>query len=212
MFAILGDITFQAIGSPESIETTSGSTFAEHKTVESTPKLQWIGEELDELALEIMLHVNYSNPAADIAALQAARTAHQAMALVYASGYHAGYFVITKLSKSLVQAAADGSIIAIKLKLALKQWVLDIELDPAAPPQPDFTPPGMIVGALAPGQSVAGVVAANGTVTFPAPQAGTSAVLNNPAEPGAPAEGADPSLVPSATITRMDPSVGAVLA
>ncbi len=211
MYALLGDITFEALASPETNESSSGATFAEHKTVESTPKLQWIGDELDELTLEILLHVNISDPASDLAALQAALRAHQAMALVFGSGFHAGYFVLTKITKSLKQQAADGSIIAMTLKLALKQWVQSIEIDPNAPPVPAFTPPGVIVGSLLPGQSVADVVAADGSVTFPATSKGVSTVVNNPSAPGAPAPGADPNMVDVATITRMDPSVGGVL-
>ncbi len=207
MFAVLGDITFEVLRSPESFESVSASSYAEHKTVESTPKLQWVGDELETLALEIQLHVNFANPAADLAALEAARKAHRAMALVFGSGYHAGYFVITKIAKSLQQLAADGSLIAIKLKLELKEWALSVEVDPTAPPQPDFTPPGVIIGSLQPGESVAGVVGPTGTVTLPSGQAGVSPLVNNPAAPGAPAPGADPDLVPLTTITRADPSV-----
>lgn len=211
MFCVLGNITFQALGSPEVLDSSSASSYAEHKTVESMPRLQWVGEELEELSLDIMLHVSFSNPAADLAQLQAARKAHQAMALVFGNGYHAGYFVITKLSKSPKQLAADGSIIAIELKLQLKQWAQSIEVDPTAPPQPASTPPGMIVGNLKPGQQVAGAVnPVTGVVTFPATQAGVSAAVISPQE-AAVLGGADPNAVPTAAITRMDPSVGAVL-
>lgn len=207
-FAVLGNITFEAISSPESIQASHAWKFAEHPTVESTPKLQFIGNELKEISLEILLHVSFASPASDTAALEAAAEAHQAMALIFGNGDHWGYYVITKLTKNPVKLAADGSIIAITLKLELKQWVKSDAL--AQLPSPESAP-GMIVGALAPGQSVAGVVAADGTVSFPAPQAGTSAIVSNPAASGAPEEGDDPDLVPTTTAARMDPSAGALL-
>jgi len=211
MFALLGDITLEAVASPETIESARGWDFAEQKTVESTPKLQWIGNELEDITLDFVSHVSFADPAADVATLEAAGDAHRALALVFGNGEHWGYFVITKLSKSPKQLAADGSTIAIALKLTLKQWERSVEIDPNAPPKPAVTPPGVIVGTLAPGQSVAGVVAADGTVTFPSASKGVSTIVNNPAAPGAPLPGADPNMVLVATITRMDPSVGAVL-
>jgi len=206
-FAQLGNIVFEAISSPESIVASRAWNFAEHKTVESTPKLQFIGNELAQISLEILLHVSFTTPASDVAALESAAGAHQAMALVFGNGDNWGYYVITRLAKTMVKLAADGSIIAITLKLDLKQWVKSVGI----PPAPESSP-GIIVGALAPGQSVAGVVAADGTVTFPAPQAGTSAIVSNSSPAGAPEPAANPDLVSTVAAARMDPSVGVLLA
>lgn len=208
-FAVLGNIIFQPLNSPQSFESSRGWDFAEHKTIESAPKLQWIGEALEEVSLDILLHVLVNNPAVDRATLYAAAGAHRALALVWGNGQHRGYYVITSIAESASKLGGDGSIISLTLKLKLKQWARSIEIDPNAPPQPAAPPPGIIIGATAPGQSVAGVVAADGTVTFPSAQAGTSAVVNNPASSIPPSGNFD--LASNAVITRMDPAAGAVL-
>jgi phage protein U len=207
LFAVLGPILFQAVGSPESLESSRGWNYAEHKTVESTPLLQWIGDELEMINLEILLHVQYSQPFTDRAALIAAAEAHQAMPLVFGNGTHRGWFVITKIAETAHQLADDGSPIAITLKLELKQWAQNVEIDPAAPPLPATPPPALIVGPLAPGESVAGVVAATGLVTFTGTNAGVSAVTNQPSGTGI-AVTTDPFSVPLQQVVRADPSVG----
>ncbi len=207
LFCVLGNITFQALGSPQSIESSLGWRYAEHKTVESTPKLQWVGAELGELSLDILLHTLFANPATDRAALYAAAQAHQAMALVFGNGDHRGYFVIEKISESAQKLADDGSFISITLKLSLKQWARSIEIDPNAPPQPATPPPAIIVGPLAPGQNVAGTVNATGT----AGAGGVSALAITPEPIAPPSESFDPLLVPTSEVCRMDPNVGGIL-
>src|ERR1700728_4076219 len=129
-FAILGTVLFQAISSPETFESKRGWTFAEHKTVESTPLLQWTGNELEEISLDISLHVAFANPTADLAALVAAGKSHSALPLVFGNGTHRGWFVITKLTETAKKLADDGTIIAVGVKLELKQWVRSVEIDP----------------------------------------------------------------------------------
>jgi phage protein U len=155
LFATLGDITFQAVASPETISSTRGWNFAEHKTIESAPKLQYTGDELETLQLEMLLHVSFSSPATEIAELEAAAAAHRALALVFANGDHRGYFVITRLARKTIKLADDGSIIAASLTLQLKAYARI--LDPSAPPVPDFAPAALTSGSTP--QSPAGTSA-----------------------------------------------------
>lgn len=181
IFAVLGPITFQALGSPEAIESSRGWNFAEHKTVESTPVLQWIGDELEQLTLDILLHVSINQPAADLAALLAAAESHQALALVFGNGEHRGWFVITKISESAKKLADDGSLVALALKLTLKEWARTVEADPNTAPRPASPPPALL--------------------DSPPP----SAILYTPATPPSLLV---PDMVDPRAITRSDPAVG----
>jgi len=141
MWAVLGEILFSFLDSPRSLEAELGYHFAEHKVVESYPVLQWIAPELQTLTIDILLHTSFAKPTARLAEFEAAALDHQARALVYGNGIHAGYFVIQKISKTYIQTADDGSIIALGLKLSLKQQVKSF--DPSAPPQPAAPPPAV---------------------------------------------------------------------
>lgn len=186
MFAVLGTIEFDALGSPEGIQRDRAMTFAEHKVVEGTPRLQQIGAGLDRLELDLLFHVSFTTPRAQRDALYAALDAARALALVWGNGEHWGYYVIESASETQRWLATDGNPIALAMRVQLKTWALDSEFDPLAPPTP-ATPPLALVklGELAPGQSVAGTVLTNPEtgaqiVVFAKPITGASALVNNP--------------------------------
>jgi phage protein U len=211
LFAVLGPISFQALGSPESFESKRAWQYAEHKVVEAVPVLQFTAPALEEISLEVMLHVNYAQPLSDLQALMAAASAHQALPLVFGSGVHRGWFVITALAETARQLADDGSLIAVSVKMELKEYARIAATDATAPPQPAAPPPGLIVGALAPGQVVAGTILIDGTVTYPPAQAGMTAVMNAAAAAGASLPNPNPATVPPTTIWRWDSSVRSLL-
>jgi len=49
LFAALGDIQFEVVGSPEAYESAGAYDFAEQKVLESKPQLQWVGDDLERL-------------------------------------------------------------------------------------------------------------------------------------------------------------------
>ena len=69
MFAVLGDIQFEVVGSPEAYESAGAYDFAEQKVVESKPQLQWVGDDLERLKFELIWHASFTNPAAAAGAL-----------------------------------------------------------------------------------------------------------------------------------------------
>jgi len=212
LFATLGNITFQTTIAPESFESTRAYDYAEHKVVESQPLLQRTSDALEEISLDLMFHVSFTRPLAMLSLIVAAAEAHQAMPLIFGNGVHRGYFVITRLVETTRQMADDGSLICVALKADLKEYARDIEIDPNAPPIPPAPPPGVIVGPLTPGQSVAGVVNASGgaSLNFPSANAGTSAVTSNSQPTGATSP-LNPGEVPVASIWRFDSSTGGLL-
>jgi phage protein U len=186
MFAALGEITFQVIDSPESMEIARSYQYAEHKVVEDLPRLQWLAGNLDEITMELGFQSAWTNPEASLDALIAAGEDHNARHLVLGNGRDLGWFVIEKMVETSRQLAADGGIIAVTVKLTLKEWVFDVEIDPLAPPVP-ATPP-------------LGILPASGTSPVPA-NAGSTA-LTAPAIPAIAAVGS-PDNVPTAQIVRV---------
>src|ERR1700749_1556885 len=97
MFATLGAVTFELLGSPYAYEASYRWTYAEHEVVEARPLLQWISEELQIISIDLRFHASFTDPAAQLDSLLATARAHSAQALVLGNGEHQGYFVITAL-------------------------------------------------------------------------------------------------------------------
>jgi len=76
LFAVLGEIPFQVVGSPEGYESRRGYDFAEHRVIESKPRLQWLGNDLERLKFELRLHSSFTDPAAKLALLRSTAAAH----------------------------------------------------------------------------------------------------------------------------------------
>ncbi len=144
MFAVLGEIPFEVVGSPEGFESRRAYDFAEHRVVESKPRLQWLGNDLERLKFELRLHSSFTDPAAKLALLRSTAAAHLALPLVFGNGGFRGFFVIESISMRSQQLSARGVPIAITAALALKEWAVESELSSGAPPIPDFVPLGII--------------------------------------------------------------------
>lgn len=123
MFAQLGDIRFELVNSFEGLEGRTSYTFAEHQVVEGKPLLQYIGDNLDELTIQFRFHVVYSDPEAEFRRLIDAANLHQALPFVFGNGLYKGRFVITEISDTIENTAADGTVIAMGAKASLKEWV-----------------------------------------------------------------------------------------
>jgi phage protein U len=213
MFALLGEIPFEVIGSPETLESLRTYEYAEHKVVEGRPRLQWVADGLEMITLQMLFHASFTNPALQLGLLQAAAADHGASPLLFGNGVHRGYFIVISFETASKQLSQAGDPIAILARVNLKEWPLGAELDPSAPPRPTTPPLGIVIAQ--PG-------AATGTIPYSAPQAitstvtppsavylppalaapGVSPILNNPALAGTTSPALLPNDVPTGWIVR----------
>ena len=200
MFAVLGEISFEVLGSPESLIEARDYHYAEHQVVEARPLLQWISSGLATLTLELLLHVSFVDPVATLAALEAAAADHTPRPLVFGNGTHRGYFVVTAISTVARQMSDEGDPIALVVRIKLREWVQDAELDPNAPPVPAFTPLGLITPAPGLATPTSADALAPALDFFPTP--GLSALAFNPAPTGRPAPALSPGDISPDTIVR----------
>ncbi len=128
MFAALGEIQFEVVGSPEGYESAGAYDFAEQRVIESKPRLQWVGDDLERLKFELMWHSSFTNPAVQLALLRATAAQHLALPLVFGNGGFRGFFVIESIKMKSQQLSAGGAPIAIRIALALKEWIADSQL------------------------------------------------------------------------------------
>jgi phage protein U len=144
MFALLGEIFFEVLTSPEAFRSTSGYTYAVHKVVEAAPRLQWLANDLQKILLEVGFHVSFTDPATQMNMLYAVAQNHHANPLVFGNGVFRGYFVIDSIQETFQQLAGDGSYIAVSARVELREWVPGADFDPQAPARPTTPPLGIL--------------------------------------------------------------------
>lgn len=142
MFALLGDIAFQVIGSPETLSDSRRYDYAEHRVVQDRPRLQWLADDLVTIRLEMLLHRSFTEPAASLLVLRQAASTHAALPLVFGNGDFRGYFVITRIDTLSRQLSGSGDLFAITVRVSLCES--PVEFDPAAPAIPPFLPIAII--------------------------------------------------------------------
>jgi phage protein U len=141
MFALLGDVQFDLITYFDGFESQFGADYAEHALIEGKPRLQFIGDKLDEIRIQLAFHLHYCDPEAELAKLKDALAAHQAMALVLGNGDYKGWFVLTDVQATSKHTDKAGTLIALDASITLREFVGD-KKNPLQPPavQPKLPP------------------------------------------------------------------------
>ena len=213
MFAAFGEIVFELLGSPDSLESVRRWHYAEHRVIEDVPRLQWVGDDLETINITILFHSSYTDPAAESAALLAAASDHGARALIFGNGDHRGYFVVSSMRTIYRHMAADGTPIAIAVQAELKESPLADAVNSGALLRPSFTPIGIVTAAAGTPVGPIPYSGPSGITSTPAAPAvayspptlagpGVSPILNNPPAAGASAVNILPFDVPATTIVR----------
>ena len=100
MYALLGDIQFDLITYFDSFEADFGTDYAEHAVIDGKPRLQYMGDRLDEIRIELSFHASFCHPETELARLKNAVSSHEAMALVLGNGDYKGWFVLTDVQST----------------------------------------------------------------------------------------------------------------
>lgn len=125
MYAQLGEILFQTQISPENISHEISVNFAEHAKIEGKPRLQAIGDNLDEIKMTIKFHIAFCDPSEEFAALLNYQQDLEVLPFILGTGEVIGNFVIVSLSKKIIQMATDGNIMDMDIDISLREYVTD---------------------------------------------------------------------------------------
>lgn len=132
MYALLGDIQFNQVTAFDGLELQTGSDYAEHALIGRKPRLQVVGEKLDEMRWALVYHANYCDPEFEIGRLVLARRAHAPMPFIQGNGDYRGTFVITELSTVARHTDKLGTLISVEVSMTLREYTGD----PAKPLAP----------------------------------------------------------------------------
>ena len=124
-YAWLGDIQLDLITYFDGLNSTSKVTYAEHAVIEGKPRLQYIGEALDEIIIKISLHTDFCNPEEELKKIKKAMKKYEPLDFIFANGAYHGKYVIEEITSTVIQTFEDGKIHAIEATLKLKEWVQD---------------------------------------------------------------------------------------
>lgn len=175
MYALLGDIQFDLITYFDGMQVQFGADYAEHALIEGKPRLQFIGEKLDEFRIDLCFHVFYCDPEAELIKLQAAKKSHMAMAFVLGNGDYKGWFVLTEVQATSRETDKAGTLLSLDASITLREYVGD-KLNPLPPPavRPKLAPAGAVSGLLS-ASPVSGLASVASTVRDGVRQAVTMA-------------------------------------
>lgn len=121
MYAVLGEIEFEPLTGFTSLEERLGADYAEHALIGRKPRLQFVGDKLDEVRGSLRFHHSFCDPGAELTRLEQEKNKHEPMALVMGNGDHRGHFVITELTIVGKQHSPTGQEMAVEAELTLKQ-------------------------------------------------------------------------------------------
>lgn len=160
--AYLGDIPLDLPTYMARFDVSVQADYAEHAKVGQKPRLQWVGDKLDEVQLDASLHAQFCTPELELAALRAAIRKHEALQLYFTNGHIVGWFVITAVEQRSQQLMRDGTVIVADVSISLREYTEDGKgtEEPAS---------GTPVAAMRVGAG-GGEVGPNGTVTEAAPE------------------------------------------
>lgn len=121
-WAILGDIEFDILNSPQSFSDRSGVVWSEHALIKGKSQLEYSGDELDEINLDIILHSQLVNTELQLTKLKEAKAKHKPLPFVLGDGFHKGYFVIVSIDTNHTRTTIGGTAQVATIQLLLKEY------------------------------------------------------------------------------------------
>ena len=125
MFCKLGDIEFELLKTPDGFDRDLSYKYSEHETIESKSKLQFTGEDLQRLNLNLYFNSQFCNPEEELETLQESASEYEALPLIFGNGKYLGRYVIESISESRTETDAEGTVLSLNVRVSLKEWIED---------------------------------------------------------------------------------------
>ncbi len=127
LFATLGSLKLELYVAPTSWSETAETALVEHKVAEGKPVLEWVGDELRKVDLDIALNEFYCDPPAVAKQLEDMRASRKAWPLIRGNGQPDGDWAIKTIKTKLERTDREGVPTSLVLTLALVE----------SPPRPE---------------------------------------------------------------------------
>jgi phage protein U len=128
LYSQIGNILFEPLYGFESFSRTDATSFAKHDLIGVKPRLQPVGNELEEISISIRFHARFKNPTQAILELKAAKDSYEVLPVLTGSGRFLGDYVITSMTETHNEAFADGELIDASVSLTLQEYAVPDKL------------------------------------------------------------------------------------
>lgn len=122
MYAQLGNIKFQGLVSPTSLEKSTEANYAQHEVIDGKARLQRVGDALDTITLEMMLHVAFCNPEVELKKFEDAKNEAEVLPYINAAGDFLGNYVIKSIIRNDQDQDKNGQIVQTELTIELLEF------------------------------------------------------------------------------------------
>lgn len=129
MFAVLGDVEFALITYMEGMELQAAADYAEHPLIGRKPRLQSVGERLDEYRLDMYFHAAYCNPELELRKLLDLVRSREARQFVLGNGVNKGWFLVVEAQAMSRQTDGAGNLITLEANMLLREYVEPVTLE-----------------------------------------------------------------------------------
>lgn len=113
-----GDSVFELTVSPRTIRRTNSYGFVQQETVIGKPRLQRVGDNLEQIEMQIRYHWETCNPQAEYNKLKSMAEAKISRALAL-SGSYLGQYVIESLEQAVLSMSGTGKLMCIDVNVKL---------------------------------------------------------------------------------------------
>lgn len=123
MYAQLGSIIFQGLIGFRSLDHQAEANLVELPLIDGKPLLQKVGDNLDKISFDVLFHVAFCDPEAQISALDNARRNGNVLPFILGNGRNLGDFVVRSTNTSQKQTDANGNIREATVSVELVEYV-----------------------------------------------------------------------------------------
>jgi phage protein U len=141
-FCLVGELRLWLNISPKDWTEKLGHDFAEHSILGDRPKLQSVGNKLDELQMEFQLHAALADIGKTWDTLKGYKEAATAVPVTMGDGQYLGTFVITEMTFKRTATFANGTTLAAALSITFREYVKSTALVTMKRPRSTTSGPG----------------------------------------------------------------------
>jgi phage protein U len=122
MYAQLGSIIFEGRKGFESFVSTKETNYAEHALIDGKPRLQKVGENLEQNTITVVLDASFCNPQSEFDALESSRRSAEVLPFIMGDGRFVGTFVIKGLTLTHARHSATGEMLQAEVSISLLEF------------------------------------------------------------------------------------------
>lgn len=128
VYAVLGEIQFQLVAYWSGYQSEQAVEYVEHPLVGRKPRLQFVGQKLDTIKIDIKLHHLVCDPEVELAKMRSALASRESLRLVMGDGSYEGMFVVDSLTVTQIKTNHHGKRLVFDAVMALRESPATISL------------------------------------------------------------------------------------